>query len=159
MEQDLQNIKKQFDDAKKAVVDLQKKAMEFGELTDEVKATLESLPETLDEVDAILTDAYEKINQIEDNPEVLRRYEVRMRQIAETREELENLNAAKDVKRQALDSLAAPWKASLENMLEHKVNSLFSFYMSELGCAGTLCFVMSIHFFLTALIFESLDLF
>lgn len=142
LEQALQEVKQQFDEAKKALTDLKKEALKFGELTEEHTKTLDALPRTLDEVDAILAEAYDKINNIEDNPEVLRRYEERMRQIAETREELENLNEAKDVKRQALDATAAPWKASLENILVHKVNSLFSAYMSELGCAGMFrCFL------------------
>ena len=111
------------------------KALTGGEMTDAVKAKLEGFPESADEVEALLADAQDKVNSIDDNPEVLRRYEQRIKEIAETRAELEDLNDGQNARIQQLESQADGWGTALHNSLE-KVNTLFQKYMSELGCAG-----------------------
>ena len=135
LEDRLVKVKEAFANAKKMLAQYKDEAEAFGSLSEEIRTMLEGLPASLDEIEALLTDAQDKINGIDDNPEVLRRYEERKKEVKETRAELENLNEAKDVKRQQLESLAAPWKKALEKTLE-KVNTLFMRYMADLGCAG-----------------------
>lgn len=106
-----------------------------GEMTVTIKAKLEGFPESVDEVEALLTDAQDKVNSIDDNPEVLRRYEQRTKEIAEARAKLEDLNEGQNAKIQQLEHNAGNWKTALHNSLE-KVNVLFQQYMQELGCAG-----------------------
>lgn len=137
LEAQYEDINKQFNEAKKMLKDLLADATQLtgGEMTDAVRAKLEGFPESADEVEALLTDAQDKVNSIDDNPEVLRRYEQRTKEIAETRAQLEDLNEGQNAKIQQLEHVADGWGTALHNSLE-KVNKLFQQYMSELGCAG-----------------------
>ena len=104
-------------------------------MTDAIRAKLEGFLESVDEVEALLTDAQDKVNSIDDNPEVLRRYEECTKESAEARAQLEDLNEGQNAKIQQLEHNAGNWKTALQNSLE-KVNMLFQQYMQELGCAG-----------------------
>ena len=104
-------------------------------MTDAIRAKLEGFLESVDEVEALLTDAQDKVNSIDDNPEVFRRYEQRTKEIAEARAQLEDLSEGQNAKIQQLEHNAGNWTTALQNSLE-KVNMLFQQYMQELGCAG-----------------------
>eukprot|EP00592_Proboscia_alata_P008728 CAMPEP_0194357712 /NCGR_PEP_ID=MMETSP0174-20130528/5153_1 /TAXON_ID=216777 /ORGANISM="Proboscia alata, Strain PI-D3" /LENGTH=1120 /DNA_ID=CAMNT_0039127847 /DNA_START=129 /DNA_END=3491 /DNA_ORIENTATION=+ len=100
-----------------------------------LKAELEALPESLDEVEIRLEEAVDKVESIQDNPEVLQAYEQRKLEIERTKKRLGGLEQEKNDKITELESILAPWEAALMNTVK-KVNVLFSKYMKDLGCAG-----------------------
>lgn len=75
------------------------------------------------------------MNGIDANPDVIRQYEERKKEIELIREQLSDLTESKDSKVAELEKRRLPWEQSLENSVS-KVNVLFSKYMEELGCAG-----------------------
>jgi len=141
LEERMAQVTRQFNEAKRQMRDLKTKADSVAPMKDAdgnelpLKAQLEELPETLDEVEATIEEAVAKINSIQHNPSVLRLYEERKREIEETRREMEGLSEAQNAKRTHMDSLRIPWENSLINVV-NKVNVLFGQYMAELGNAG-----------------------
>ena len=100
-----------------------------------LRAKLQELPETLVEVEATIADIQDMIQNITDNPEVLRLYEERKREIKKIREDYQNLENAESIKKAKVYSLLSEWRSRLVNIVS-KVNCLFSGYMADLGCAG-----------------------
>lgn len=136
-----------FTDAKRRMKELKIYADRIAPMKDAegndlpLKAQLQELPETLGEIDAAIADNQELINSISDNPQVLSQYEKRKAEIEKKKEEFENLENAQSAKRATLHNLLEAWKARLHNTVE-KVNTLFSGYMRDLGCAGEISLAM-----------------
>ena len=101
-----------------------------------LKAELEALPvTTIAETEAAIDEARAKVDGIDANPDVIRQYEERKREIEILRQQLSDLKDCKDLKLLDLKRMRAPWEQALQNSVE-KVNALFSTYMAELGNAG-----------------------
>jgi chromosome segregation ATPase len=101
-----------------------------------LKAQLEALPVTsVAETEAAMDEAKAKINGIDANPEVIRQYHERKKEIELIRAQLSELTQSKDSKISDLEKKRLPWEQALENAVA-KVNALFERYMAELGCAG-----------------------
>jgi chromosome segregation ATPase len=136
-----------FNREKQALGALKDEAIRIAPIQDEegndlpLKDQLNDLPDNMTELEESMDDALEKINQIHDNPEVMRIYEEQKRQLQEIKDQLANMSESKELKRQALKDKREPWEASLKNIVE-KVNVLFSVYMKELGCAGKKSFAV-----------------
>jgi hypothetical protein len=99
-----------------------------------LKAELEKLPAALKDIKAALDEANHKINSIA-NPEVLRPYEGRLREIAQIEGDIAASSEVQHAKKTELSSQFKPWEAALKNTVT-KVNVLFTSYMMELGIAG-----------------------
>jgi len=95
----------------------------------------DDLPENLEGVDDSLEEAENKVNNITDNPHVMRQYEERKKDIARLQEQLDEADGEKDMKRKQLEQKLERWEASLINIVQ-KVSEKFSAYMQEVGCAG-----------------------
>jgi len=100
-----------------------------------LKAELEALPPTLQEIEASIDEARSKIDSITDNPEVLRQYEKRKMEIEAIQAQLRGLSDRQNADSAALERIFVPWKAKLENTV-NIVNDKFKDYMQDLGCAG-----------------------
>jgi chromosome segregation ATPase len=101
-----------------------------------LKAQLESLPVTsVAETEAAMEEAKAKVNGIDANPEVIRQYHERKKEIELIRAQLSELTQSKHSKISDLEKKRLPWEQALENAVA-KVNALFETYMAELGCAG-----------------------
>jgi chromosome segregation ATPase len=87
------------------------------------------------ETEAAMEEAKAKINGIDANPEVIRQYHERKKEIEIIRAQLSELTQSKDSKISDLEKKRLPWEQALENAVV-KVNHLFEQYMAELGCAG-----------------------
>jgi len=141
LEQDFQRISVEFNRERNAVAQLKQRAEEHAPLKDEagkdtpLKVVLDALPSELAELEDLMDDAKEKIKRILDNPEVLRQYREKKQSLESQKDRLENLKGSKGIKRAELDTLKAPYEASLHNIVK-KVNDGFGKYMTELGCAG-----------------------
>ena len=95
----------------------------------------DDLPQFFEEVEEALDEAEEKVNQITDNPHIMREYTQRKKDIARLQEQLENVGGEKEMKRNSLQKKLDAWEAALINIV-NKVSSKFSAYMKEVGCAG-----------------------
>lgn len=101
-----------------------------------LKAKLEALlVETIDEAVAALEEAEAKANSIDDNPDLIRQYDKLKEEIAQIKDDLENLAGSKEAQKTEIMRLKEPWEAALVNSLA-KVDALFGTYMAELGCNG-----------------------
>ncbi len=144
MEAEYSRVSDIYTRARHELQQIKEDAIRIAPITDEngndlpLKEKLNELPENLTELEEAMDDTRDKISSIVDNPEVMRRYEQQKRQLDEMKEQLENLNENKAEKKNALKQKRRPWENALENIVD-KVNTLFSGYMKELGCAGRRC--------------------
>lgn len=137
----LNQVERDFVAAKREMKILNAAANEIARIKDNngqdlpLKAELEELPDQTEEIYAAIEDMESRINAISDNPQVLRDYESRKNEIANMREEIDGMAAARNGKKLELSSLFLPWYAALKNTKD-RVNNLFSEYMTELNFAG-----------------------
>lgn len=76
-----------------------------------------------------------QVNSITDNPHAIREYEKRKQEIQEYQAKLDGMTGDKDHKLKQLKLKFNTWKDALQNIVTD-VNSKFSVYMKEVGCAG-----------------------
>jgi chromosome segregation ATPase len=137
-------ISSDFNKVKQDVGKTKQKAEAEAPLTDEngddtpLKEELENLNvANLHEVELALEEAQRKADSIDANPDVIRQYEVRKKEIAELEVHLEDITTAKDMKVANLANMRRRWEDALINNLT-EVDSRFSRYMEEMGCTGTI---------------------
>lgn len=141
LEREASEVSDRFQEAKKEARNLKAEAGRVAPIEDAagkdlpLKAEMEKLPESLDEVEAALDEVAAVVDSITDNPEVLRRYEARKREIAETEAEIEQISSAHGRRVSEMERLVNDWKSRLLNTVA-RVDELFGKYMEELGCAG-----------------------
>lgn len=141
LEKDLQRVSAQFNQEKQELRALKEEVMRVAPVTDEngdelpLKAELEKLPDNLNEIEDAMDDVSERISNIHENPDVMRRYEQQKRELFEITGQLENMQGSKEAKRLTLQNKRTPWENALENIVQ-KISVLFGQYMMELGCAG-----------------------
>lgn len=95
----------------------------------------EGMPSNLDALEEELEEAESKVNSITDNPHVMLQYEERKKRIEELQAKLDMEGGAKDKMKDQLENKRTKWEAKLMNIVS-LVNSQFSTYMKEVGCAG-----------------------
>jgi len=123
---------------------LKQEAFRVAPITDDnhndlpLKAALDELPDDENELRESIDDADERASAITANPEALRHYEEKKRQIEETRQQLEGLSESKEAKEYEITSIRDPWETSLKKIVD-KVNIKFAGYMTDLSCAGEIC--------------------
>ena len=141
LEKDFDSITRKFNNLKEKLKENKNKAEAIAPMQDSrgndlpLKAELELLPATIEEIQIAIDEANQKIQSIADNPEVIRQYEDRLQEIAKIKEDIAASSEAHDAKKMDLLSQFKPWHAALMNTVA-KVNILFSSYMMELGMAG-----------------------
>ena len=86
-------------------------------------------------VEEALDEAENKVNNITDNPHVMRQYEERKKEIESLQAQLDEAGGEKDLKKRQLEQKLSKWHASLINTVKD-VSLKFSSYMKEVGCAG-----------------------
>jgi chromosome segregation ATPase len=141
-EEEVATIGREFTAKKNAMKEMKALAEKEAPLEDEdgnplpLKAELEALTVTsLAETEAAMEEASAKVNGIDANPEVIRQYEERKKEIELIRGQLSELTDSKESKVNELTKARAPWEQALDAAV-HEVNALFSKYMQDLSCAG-----------------------
>jgi len=137
-----QSVNQQYKQAKARLTDLKKEAEAIAPITDDegndlpLKGELEDLPvETLDEAEDALDEAIRKADEIVADPNVIRQYELRQKEMEQLQMQLDNLTNSREKQVDALKQKVAPWEQKLLTQVA-KVDALFSVYMRELGCTG-----------------------
>jgi chromosome segregation ATPase len=135
-------MSKLFETSRRVLEDLKAKADEAAPLQAEdgsdlpLKKLLDDLPvETREETEAALEEAEAKANSIIADPNVVRHYEERKKEIEKVQADLDDLTSAKEGKLTELEQKRKPWEDALTNSVD-KVDLLFTKYMAELGCTG-----------------------
>lgn len=91
--------------------------------------------ESLNEIEVALEDARSKVNEIEANPTVIKKYHERKREIEALEMHLENLTNQKEGKLLELKTKRKRWEHNLETKVQ-EINDRFSAYMGEMECTG-----------------------
>lgn len=141
---DVKRVNEEFQHSRKAAQELQQRANKEAPLHDEdgndlpLRAELESLGvETLDQVEVAMEEAEQKANSIDANPDAIRQFEARKKEIEQLEVQLEQMVQDKEDKTAQLDRNRKRWEDSLHDRIV-ETNSLFSKYMSEMGTTGEL---------------------
>lgn len=131
-----------FKEAKRRMIQWKAEADEKAPLEDaDGKALplideLNDLPvETLEEAELALEEAETKANSIVADPNVIRQYEARKREMEQVQAELDDLTGSRERRLDELDQKVKPWEQMLDNSVA-KIDALFSTYMREMGCTG-----------------------
>lgn len=137
-------LKRDYKDGKKEYKQVQSNATAEAPLEDDdgnptaLKEKLEvdlCTFETIDQAEVALEDANNKINSIHSDPNVVRLYEDKKKELENINEELDDMVDNKKIKLSELNSQKDPWEAALEKIIE-TVDKRFSQYMRELSCRG-----------------------
>jgi chromosome segregation ATPase len=91
--------------------------------------------ETVDHAEAALDDAETKVNNIHSDPNVVRLYEEKKKELEETRGDLDDMTNRKEKKILELNNQREPWESALDKIVT-TVDKRFGNYMRELGCKG-----------------------
>jgi chromosome segregation ATPase len=142
MEREARQILADFTKAKKLAGDKKALADEKAPITDEngeptqLKMQLEEIGlDNLNELDCAYEEAMAKANDIADNPDAIRQYEQRKKDIDQLEIELERRTNHEANKVKRIDELGNAWERALMKHVS-EVNKLFTTYMSEMGCTG-----------------------
>lgn len=142
--QEFLRIKRDFKLAKNVYKESKKIAMAEAPLEDEdgnelpLKNVLsEDLHQfsTVDHAEAALDDAEAKVNNIHSDPNVVRLYEEKKKELEETRGDLDDMTNRKEKKINELNRQKDPWESELD-VIVTTVDKRFGNYMRELGCKG-----------------------
>lgn len=90
---------------------------------------------TVDHAEAALDDAEAKVNNIHSDPNVVRLYEEKKKELEETRGDLDDMTNRKEKKINELNRQKDPWESELD-VIVTTVDKRFGNYMRELGCKG-----------------------
>lgn len=137
LERQFREVDSNFKRMKSLIKQLKAKAVQLANIDEdeELREKLDEISDDQNELEAMIEDALDQINSIQDNPQVLVQYEEQKKNFEIQKQELEDLADSKGIKRRELAALKEPYNAALENITT-KVNAKFGNYMSELGCAG-----------------------
>ena len=91
--------------------------------------------QTVDHAEAALEDAEAKVNNIHSDPNVVRLYEEKKKELEETRGDLDDMTNRKEKKIDELNLKKKPWELSLDEIVT-TIDKRFGNYMRELGCKG-----------------------
>ena len=100
-----------------------------------LKAQLEDLPESLDEVRGEIVECEQSIRMVADDPHLLAEYEKKQKEIANLSNKLENAEELQQGREDEMKEMVTKWKAKIVNKLK-VVDERFQKYMAEVGCAG-----------------------
>ena len=101
-----------------------------------LKEQMESLPvDSVDECQAALDEAKQKVLSIEHDPSIARQYEKAKEELEVSQAELDNLESSKEKRQNEMDQKFRPWEQALEGSVA-QIDKRFSKYMTELGCTG-----------------------
>ena len=109
LEKDFDCITRKFNNLKEKLKENKNTAEAIAPMQDSrgndlpLKAELELLPATIEEIQIAIDEANQKIQSIADNPEVIRQYEDRLREIAKIKEDIAASAEAHDAKKMDLN--------------------------------------------------------
>ncbi|KAM4876295.1 structural maintenance of chromosomes protein 5 isoform 2-T2 [Thomomys bottae] len=102
----------------------------------EYQTAFQDLPNTLDEIDALLTEERSRASCFTGlNPTVVEEYAKREKEIEQLTEELREKKAELDTYRESISQVKERWLNPLKELVE-KINEKFSNFFSSMQCAG-----------------------
>ncbi|XP_069891815.1 structural maintenance of chromosomes protein 5 isoform X2 [Dipodomys merriami] len=102
----------------------------------EYQTAFQDLPNTLDEIDALLTEERSRASCFTGlNPTVVEEYAKREKEIEQLTEELKKKRAELDTYRESISQVKERWLNPLKELVE-KINEKFSNFFSSMQCAG-----------------------
>ncbi|XP_048188729.1 structural maintenance of chromosomes protein 5 isoform X2 [Perognathus longimembris pacificus] len=102
----------------------------------EYQTAFQDLPNTLDEIDALLTEERSRASCFTGlNPTVVEEYAKREKEIEQLTEELKRKRAELDTYRESISQVKERWLNPLKELVE-KINEKFSNFFSSMQCAG-----------------------
>ena len=133
----------EFNQKRAELQELKDKAVQIAPLEDSeghptpLKAELEALEilDTLEDLDAAIEEVEQQANEIHANPQVIQQYLQKVEEQKELQEKLDDAKSSREIKEKDMEEKREPWQAQLQNSI-YKINSLFTVYMSEMGCTG-----------------------
>lgn len=144
IEQEALRVHNEFQQARSDCTKKQKLCQQEAPIEDEdgnplpLRQEMEDLGlDTLDQVEVAMEEASAKANAVAANPDVVRQYEIRKKQIEELEVQVEDMKQAEIEKTAQLERNRKRWESRLEEQIA-MMNSLFTKYMSEMGNAGEL---------------------
>ena len=125
----------EFNKLKEETRALKQVAEHEAPLTDELRARLEELPDSSDQLEEIIRAENEQAAQIHDDPELLKRYQHLTREYDRLKARVDNMESEAQSQQDAMDALRAPWEKTLTDALaDLKVK--FADYMGTLSARG-----------------------
>ena len=125
----------EFNKLKEETRALKQVAEHEAPLTDELRAQLEELPDSSDQLEEIIRAENEQAAQIHDDPELLKRYQHLTREYDRLKARVDNMESEAQSQQDAMDALRAPWEKTLTDALaDLKVK--FADYMGTLSARG-----------------------
>eukprot|EP01117_Protostelium_nocturnum_P019773 TRINITY_DN865_c0_g1_i2.p1 TRINITY_DN865_c0_g1~~TRINITY_DN865_c0_g1_i2.p1 ORF type:complete len:923 (-),score=310.26 TRINITY_DN865_c0_g1_i2:106-2874(-) len=126
----------EFKAASNRVKEAKRKAEAKVAMTEEIKQLFLQLPNTLDEIEAAITDARNKADMnYSTNPHIITQYEKRQAEIDELKAKFENEEETLQNSKAKIEELKGKWEGELEPLIA-KVNKSFEKYFRQIGCLG-----------------------
>eukprot|EP01113_Clastostelium_recurvatum_P048657 TRINITY_DN890_c0_g1_i2.p1 TRINITY_DN890_c0_g1~~TRINITY_DN890_c0_g1_i2.p1 ORF type:complete len:569 (+),score=181.92 TRINITY_DN890_c0_g1_i2:1877-3583(+) len=133
---EMEQIEREFTRARERTKELRDKAESIALLTEELKAAFDGLPNTTQELDEAIETVTLAANAIfQTNPEVIRLYEKRQKEIQELEERLGGNVSEADHLRDKITTVRSQWEPPLEELVG-QIKGSFSKFFAEIGCAG-----------------------
>ena len=99
-------------------------------------AAMVDLPyDDVDDAEAALEDAQQKVDSIHNDPNAVKQYNQVCEEMEIVQAQLEECQGSFDNLQDKIQQIKAPWQAALQNFV-HKINTLFVGYMNEVQCTG-----------------------
>ena len=126
---------KRFNDLKEVARGAKEEAQRKAPLDDDLRADLEKLPESSEQLVEIIKSEEEEAARIHDDPDLLRRYQDLAKKYEKLKRRVDAMDDENARAQGALDALKAPWEKRLRDALaDLKVK--FKDYMSTLNARG-----------------------
>lgn len=130
---------KQAKDSAKRLLQTAKQATNTdvnSELSPELKASFESCPSTVEEIDAAIHEQQARADSLFQTDErVIREYRQRKREIIQLEKDLATKQQQLDGHQEEVDKAKREWLEPLQGLVE-KINENFSYFFSCMNCAG-----------------------
>jgi chromosome segregation ATPase len=141
-EQEARRVQAAFANTKKLAAEKKAMAEEKAPLVDgdgndtELKRQIQEIGfDTVNELQVAYEEAMARANDITDDPNAIRHYEQRKRDIEQLETELERREHQEATKAVRIQEMAEKWEGGLAKHIA-RVNKLFMQYMSEMDCVG-----------------------
>ncbi|GKY99360.1 hypothetical protein MPSEU_000890800 [Mayamaea pseudoterrestris] len=141
-EQEARRLQADFSKTKKRAIEKKATAAEKAPLEDEngndteLKRLIATIPfNTVAELQVAHEEAMARANDIADDPNAVRQYERRKKDIAELEVEVVRRANADATRAERIKAMADKWEGGLTQHIS-QVNKLFAKYMAEMDCAG-----------------------
>ena len=129
--------KQRFQVLKQELLELKQRNDREAPATEELQRELQKLPESLDELNALIEVEQQQADAIHDNPAVILAYNKRKQEIEELESQIKDMQAHFAEKQARFDKLREPWESTLNEAIEG-MREKFGLFMQDLSAGGGL---------------------